>query len=342
MVDHSDKLRGRCDSFVVETDVHFPTDINLLYDAIRKAIEESHTLAKHYDLPDWRQYRHNIRRLKQQYRKAQQLKRSTSQDENKPAVREQTIQQAHQTYLDLASAYLGKSERTLKQVLDHGALAGETQPLQSYQAYARLLLDQIERRVIRGETIPHAEKIFSVFEPHTEWISKGKAGVPVELGLRVCVMEDQHRFILLHHVMEKQTDDKVAVERVTETRRRFCELTVTSFDKGFHSPANQKELKNHLEPVILPKKGRLSAADQAREGRDAFKQLRHQHSAVESAINALEHNGLDSCPDHGLDGFKRYVALAVVSRNIKRLGAILRQQAQEKEKRKRGPYQQAA
>ncbi|XBS19438.1 hypothetical protein Q9L42_013835 [Methylomarinum sp. Ch1-1] len=167
---------------MVETDVHFPTDINLLYDAIRKAIEESHTLAKHHDLPDWRQYRHNIWRLKQQYRRAQQLKRSTSQDENKQAVREQAIQQAHQTYLDLASAYLGKSERTLKQALDRGALADETQPLQSYQAYARLLLDQIERRVIRSETIPHAEKIFSVFEPHTEWISKGKASAAENLG----------------------------------------------------------------------------------------------------------------------------------------------------------------
>lgn len=208
--------------------------------------------------------------------------------------------------------------------------------------YARRLLDQIERRVIWGETIPHAEKIFSIFEPHTEWISKGKAGVPVELGLKVCVMEDQHRFILYHQVMEKQTDDKVAVAMVTETRRRFPKLTVASFDKGFHSPVNQEELKNHLKPVILPKKGRLSAKDQAREGSEEFKPLRHQHSAVESAINALEHNGLDICPDHGIDGFKRYVALAVVSRNSKRLGVILRQRAQEKEKCKRGPYQKAA
>lgn len=341
-VDSTDKLRGRCDSFVVETDVHFPTDINLLYDATRKAIEESHTLAETYGLPDWRQYRHNIRRLKQQYRKAQQIKRSTSRDEAKQAEREHAIQQAHQHYLNLATAYLGKSERTLQQALAHGALAYETESLQSYQAYARLLLNQIDRRVIQGETIPHAEKIFSIFEPHTEWISKGKAGVPVELGLKVCVMEDQHRFILHHHIMEKQTDDKVAVTLVTETRRRFPELTVTSFDKGFHSPANQEALKNHLEQVILPKKGRLSEADKAREGSETFKQLRHQHAAVESAINALEHNGLDICPDHGIAGFKRYVALAVVSRNIKRLGAILRQQALEKEKRKRGPYQKAA
>ncbi|MCU7887484.1 MAG: ISNCY family transposase, partial [Candidatus Thiodiazotropha sp. (ex Lucinoma aequizonata)] len=52
---------------------------------------------------------------------------------------------------------------------------------------------------------------------------------------------------------------------------------------------------------------------------------------VESAINALEHHGLDKCPDHGIDGFKRYIALTVVARNIQRLGAVLRQQEQEKE-----------
>ena len=70
-------------------------------------------------------------------------------------------------------------------------------------------INQIRRRVILGETIPHAEKVFSVFQSHTEWISKGKAGVPVELGLRVCIMEDQHRFVLHHQVMQKQTDDQV-------------------------------------------------------------------------------------------------------------------------------------
>ena len=67
--------------------------------------------------------------------------------------------------------------------------------------------------------------------------------------------------------------------------------------------------------------------------------LRQQHSAVESAINALESHGLDVCPDHGIVGFKRYVALAVVARNVQRLGAILRQQETD---RIRGPYKKAA
>ncbi len=326
----------------METDVHFPTDINLLYDAIRKVIEASRALAEHYTIPGWRQHQHSLRQIKKQYRKIQKLKHSTAKDESKQAQREQDIKQAHQTYLDRVANWLEKSEHTLQQARQGGALPIEVAALETYQGYARILLDQIDRRVIHGEKIPHEEKLFSIFQPHTEWIVKGKAGVPVELGLRVCIMEDQHRFILHYQVMEKQTDDAIAVEMVTESRKRFPELAVASFDKGFHSKANQTELKNHLEQVILPKKGRLNQADKDHQGSDDFKQLRKQHSGVESAINALEQNGLDRCPDHGIKGFKCYVALAVVSRNIKRLGAVIRQQTLEQEQRKRGPYQKAA
>ena len=155
-------------------------------------------------------------------------------------------------------------------------------------------------------------------------------------------MEDRNRFILHHHVMEETTDDQVAVSMVDETKKKFPMLRAVSMDKGFHSLNNQKELKDRLECAVLPKKGRLSKADKERESDSEFSHLRKQHSAVESAINALEVHGLDKCPDHGIDGFKRYVALAVVARNIHRLGAVLRQQEEEKEKRKRGPYKQAA
>ena len=55
-----------------------------------------------------------------------------------------------------------------------------------------------------------------------------------------------------------------------------------------------------------------------------FTTARRQHAAVESAINALEVHGLDRCPDHGIDGFKRYVALAVLARIIQQLGARLK------------------
>ena len=83
---------------------------------------------------------------------------------------------------------------------------------------------------------------------------------------------------------------------------------------------------------MLPKKGKCNAVEHAREHTPRFQRLRRQHSAVESAINALEAHGLDRCPDHGIDGFKRYVALAVVARNLHRLGALLLAEQAEAER----------
>jgi len=336
-------LVGRCDSFVVETDVHFPTDINLLLDAIRKTIETCVKLGEEHGLEGWRQHLYHQRQFKKQYRKVQRLKHSTSKDEKKQQQKQEEIQAAHRVYLQLAAEHLTRAEQTIKQVpANRPDAAVLLKELHDYLGHVRRQIDQIERRVLKGERIPHAEKVLSIFQPHTEWISKGKAGVPVELGLRVCVLEDRNRLILHHQVMEKATDDQVAVSMIDETRKLFPGLDVVSMDKGFHSPANQAALKERLKCVVLPKKGRLSQADKAHESSPEFTRLRQQHSAVESAINALEVHGLNKCPDHGLEGFKRYVALAVVARNIQRLGAVLRQQDEEKESRKRGFYKKAA
>ncbi len=273
----------------------------------------------------------------------QRLRHSTSKDENKREAKRSEIEQAHRSYLEQAQGYLERARNT-RVCLEIGCGVPPIllKELDAYMSHAERQIDQIRRRVLQGESIPHYEKVFSIFEPHTEWIVKGKAGVPVELGLRVGVVEDHHGFILHHRVMEKSTDDRIAVAIVQESKARFPELSSGSFDKGFHSRQNQVELKSILDRVVLPKKGKLSAADRAREQDPEFIRLRRCHSAVESAINALEVHGLDRCPDHGIDGFKRYVALAVVARNIQRLGAVLRQQEQEKEKRKRGAYKKAA
>lgn len=334
---------ARADSFVVETNIHFPTDINLLLDAIRKTIDTCVELCKVNNLDGWRQHVYHQRQFKKQYRKVQRLKHSTSKDEKKRQQKQQEIQQVHRDYLELAKEHLTRAEQTREQSPDNDPISTILiEKLDDYLGHARRQIDQIDRRVLQGERIPHDEKVFSIFQPHTEWICKGKAGVPVELGLRVNIIEDRSRFILHHQVMEKTTDDQVAVAMVDETKQRFPTLRAVSMDKGFHSPANQQALKARLECVVLPKKGRRSQADKERESDPEFRQLRKEHSAVESAINALEHHGLDKCPDHGIKGFKRYIALAVVARNIQRLGAVLQQQEQEKERRKCGRKKKAA
>jgi hypothetical protein len=264
------------------------------------------------------------------------LKRSTSNDPLKRAARQGEIEQACCDYLQLAEQFLARAGET-RTMLHIGynlpvALLGE---LDTYIAHAERQIDQVRRRILRGERIPHVEKVFSLFEPHTEWISKGKAGVPVELGLRVAICEDQHGFILYHRVMEKTTDEQIAVPLIQATRERFPELVSASMDKGFHSPANQARLAKIVPLPVVPKKGRCTTAEIKRESDPQFLYLRRRHSAVESAINALEAHGLDICRDHGSDGFKRYVALAVVGRNLHRLGAILLAQEAEQERRRR-------
>lgn len=323
-------LAARCDSFVVKTHVHYPTDINLLWDAMRKTIEICAQLCQVHDLSDWRQSAYNLRQLKKLYRQAQQRKRCTAQDEDKRTANQAALQQAHREYVQQAQVHLQRARQTRERLKPLILIEAGLAELDEFMQHAARQIDQIERRVLQGQTIAHDEKVFSLFQPHTEWISKGKAGVPVELGLRVCVVEDQHRFILRHAVMHKITDDAIAVAITQQTKQRFGTLHSISMDKGFHSRSNQVQLREIVDVVVLPKKGRLSAVEQERQSQPEFVQLRHQHSAVESAINALEQHGLDVCPDHGIKGFERYVALAVLARNVQRLGAVLRQQETER------------
>jgi hypothetical protein len=182
--------------------------------------------------------------------------------------------------------------------------------------------------VILGEKIPHEEKVFSIFETHTEWINKGKAGVEVELGLKVCIVEDHNQFILHHRVMQQETDDKIAQRMLKEVKERYPAIHSISYDRGFYSRANREALEKMVSEVALPKKGKCTEKDKEIENSEGFKNAKKKHSAVESAIHALDCHGLDKCLDRGLVNFNRYVALAMVARNIQRVGAILNKREQ--------------
>ncbi len=319
-------LRASCDSFVVETDVHYPTDINLLFDAMRKVIVLTMALCDDLAVSGWRKGGYNLKKVKQCFRKAQQIKRSTSKDKTKRAKRDQLIIDAHMAYVELANFFIDRAKETISSISSTNFMANlRIIEIEKYIAHAERQMDQIRRRVLEGETIAHHEKVFSLFEEHTEWINKGKAGVSQELGLKVCVVKDQFGFLLHHRVMQKEMDDQIAVPIIKETKERFPQLISCTFDKGFHSPENQKDLAVFLDKVILPRKGKLSAINKEIENSEEFKEARRKHSAIESSINALENHGLDRCLDHGVHGFKRYVGLAVVARNIQILGHILQQ-----------------
>jgi len=317
------KLNASCDSFVEETDVHFPTDISLLWDALQKSIHLIMGIFDEIISSQWRQGEHHLRKLKRALRKVQQIKRSNSKNAEKKALKEKHLKSAVEDCLNQANILVAKVEESSKTIeTDEPGLVAKISEIEGYISHAKRQIKQIEQRVIADESIAHKDKVFSLFEPHTEWISKGKAGVPVELGLKVCIVKDQFGFILHHQVMEHQTDDQIAIPLIKATKERHANIVSCSFDKGFHSKNNQIELSKLLDMVVLPRKGKLSKAAQAIESSPEFKHLRRKHSAVESSINALENHGLDRCPDHGIDGFKRYTAFAVLARNLQIVGSI--------------------
>lgn len=338
LVKKKDNLKGRCDSFVVETDVHFPTDISLLLDSTRKVINSTATICKRLGILGWRQSKQNIKQLKRQAFKLQKMKHSTSKNPYKVQEKKQQIADAYKEYTKTSKSFIEKAKSTQREITHDGIsenLLIEIDRIYYFIGHAERQIDQIIRRIVKEETIPHQEKVFSVFETHTEWICKGKAKVDVELGLNVAILEDEFGFILNHQVMQNQTDKQIAVPFVKKTKWKFPQLSSCSFDKGFHSKINQEELKQILDIAALPKKGKLSKKDKEYQQSEKFINANKKHSSVESAINALEVHGLDRCPDNGIYGFKRYVSLAVLSRNIQVVGSILIKREKRLLKRKK-------
>ena len=327
---------SRCDSFVVKTDVHYPTDISLLFDAIRKVIVLISRFCDLHNIPGWRQSRFNIKAVKKRYRKAQKLKHSTSRNPEIRQKRADIIRQAYLSYLEIVRNYLEKTLDTLQLISDVAVpVAPEIPTIRYYIEHAERQIDQTYRRVIQNESIPHCEKVFSIFETHTEWISKGKAGVPQELGKRVAIVEDEYGFIIDHQIGDNETDDQIAVPLVMSAKKAFTDLNGCSFDKGFYTPGTRDKLKTILDQVVLPKKGKRNQEQHQEENDIAFRKARKQHSAVESAIHSLQNHGLNKCKDKGIDGFHRYVAMGVLAFNIHKLGAVIQEQHRKNETRRR-------
>lgn len=103
---------------MVETHVHYPTDINLLWDAMRKTIEIAADLARTYGLTEWRQSAYNLRQLKKLYRQAQKLKHSSSKDEAKRQKKQAATREAHRVYLEQAQHHLDRALGTRDRLAD--------------------------------------------------------------------------------------------------------------------------------------------------------------------------------------------------------------------------------
>ncbi|MCK5279936.1 MAG: ISNCY family transposase, partial [Cyclobacteriaceae bacterium] len=200
--------RLKTDSFAVESNVHFPTDYNLLWDSARKCLDTvSVFLEKYEGLDGWRKidnWHYELKGLMRELGKA-----SSSGGKNKQA----RVEQSTKKYLKKAEALLKKLHSELSSFpkndwFDIGLII----TLEEFMQLMEKHIDLANRRVLQGEKIPHQEKMFSIFETYTEWINKGKSNPNVELGKKLAITTDQFDLIVDYQLMHEEQDRDIVIE----------------------------------------------------------------------------------------------------------------------------------
>ncbi len=319
----------RADSFVVETNIHYPTEGSLIRDGLRKILQSCAALAKRLNHDGWRQRKHL-------YRKAKKLSRNIDRiASRKGRDSKQRLKVAYQALLDFSGDLVSRAydlqEVAAKQARGDLEILALNQELKVFLQRTEQVRSTACRRVLEGEQVPNNEKLFSIFETHTQLYKRGKAGQPVQFGRLAMVYEDAAGFICHYYVLLREAQDRdVAVEQTRIVQNRLQgRIRQASFDRGFHSPDNQKELAQIIAHPCLPMPGKKGQR-QARQASVEFRQARQRHSGIESVIGALQSgNGLARSRDRTEPGFERYLGLGVLGRNLHVLGKLLiaRQQA---------------
>ena len=325
--DAAKTVRG--DTFVVETNIHHPTESSLLGDGLRKVLPLAAELAEQHDLSGWRQHGHILKNVRKLVQKIGRASRAKGKDGP------QRLKQLYRELLDVANDWLGRAEQLLVRLAFRVDEAQEpmsvsamplSRRLHHYLTLTRRVYDTARRRVLLGETVPNAEKIFSIYEPETELIKRGKQAQPIQYGHNVLVIEDGVGFICHYEVVDKGLLDQDLVVPVMKKlqRRLGGKIKRASFDRSFHTPENQQGLAKIVCTPCIAAKGPAQGRQQQKEGTVAFRKGRKNHPGVESAIGALQSgNGQERCRDQSALGFERYVGLGVLGRNLQTLGKLL-------------------
>lgn len=330
-------LHLKSDSFVVESNVHFPTDYNLLWDSARKCLDAvSKYTEKYDDIPGWRKlanWRYELKGLMRELGK-------TSSSGGK--WKEKRMRNATKKYLSKAKSLLKKLNNTLPYLpMEDMEDIAIIFMLEHFIPLVDKHIDLVERRILKGETIPHEEKLFSVFETYTEWVKKGKQRPNVELGKKLNITTDQYNLIVDYQIMNNEQDRTILLEIASRVLAKF-KVYSWSFDKGYWNKDNKQVLQLYVPKVIMPKLGKRNKREEFEEKSRSFRKYKNLHSTVESNINELEHRGLDRCPDRGINHYRSYIAMGVCAFNLKKIGKYLLDKEREEIKRKKQALKQAA
>jgi IS5 family transposase len=304
----SEKLR--LDTTVYETNIHYPSDSSLLYDSFR-------TLARLVQQIQQEQpqlalkHRFHVKKVKKLYlfitrnaaSKSKSKKRKVKSAYRKLIKRVVWIHRVAQNVLN-----------TLENAgYESGLLAG-------YVPIVERIIYQAQQRILHSVKLPADEKVYSLFEEHTELIKRGKAGKPIEFGHKVLIAQTGEKFIHHYDVFGKRKEDKELIEPTLKAHKQLFETSPDTLatDKGFYENMEQVlDLQDDITTVSICKKGRRSQAEYERESTEQFKDGQRFRAGSEGSISVLKRVfKLGRCLFRGFKNYAASVGCAVFCHNL--------------------------
>ena len=312
----------RLDTTAVETNLHYPTDSSLLGDVYR-VLARLVRAARELD-PD----AVGSRRLQERAarRHATWIRRQTSKKRGvTPAVKER-----YEALFGLVGALLGWGDdiaNALRQGLERDAYRADTPlveaaalDLEHYLSLGRRVLEQAQRRLLLGEVVPAQDKLYSIFEPHTELLVRGKAGKPIEFGHMVHLQQVEQKYITDYEVFLRKPNERTLVDPSLESHRALFGMDPDelSADKGYYESMDTIDrLGETIEVVSIGKQGRRSEAEIRREHSEAFKAGQRFRAGIEGSISFLKRAlRLARCFNKGWKHFVATVGATVFAHNL--------------------------
>lgn len=324
--------RLRTDGTVVETNIHYPTDSSLLYDGVRVLGRFARRTKQLVGKKAWRgargePFRDRSRSAKQLSRMVDQLARRSPN----PGVRA-TCRDAYKRLLKVARASIGQARQLVGMLSETRTATREkaetlSRDLKHFSGLLSRVVSQTERRVFAAEPVPAAEKLVSIFEPHTTIIRRGKTAKPTEFGRKVWLSEVEGGIVSSYRVLDGNPDDVGQVE--PELNHHFREFgsppQLLATDRGCHSKDNERLAKElEVRRVCLPQRGKKTAERQKHERQRWYRCARRFRAGSEERISVLKRRGqLGRCRDRGEEGFGRWVGWGILAANLDRIARHL-------------------
>jgi IS5 family transposase len=313
----------RLDTTAVETNIHWPTDSSLLWDtyrALARLIEQVREVDPVL-VGDQRLLLKKTKRLHQKIaRKASRNPRSAAKLEPLYIKLFRLVANILRWADEMADCLARKLAKRRYSELVQAAMESCLEELVHYRELGGHVLDQAQRRVINKESVPNEEKIFSIFEPHTELLKRGKAGKPIEFGHMIQIQQVDGKFITDYDVFDKKPVEHELIEPALESHKAlFGQYPDTiAADKGYYERMEEIErLGEIVELVAIAKKGKRTEEQTQRETDPAFQQAQRFRAGVEGSISFLKRVlGLFRCYAKGWEHYKATIGATILAHNL--------------------------